>query len=218
MLKRALLLFVCLLASAGVVARADRAEPVAIRQTLDQFPITIGEWRGVQEPPFSKNILAVLGVNDYLTRAYFMPDRTGVGLYIGYYQSQRQGDTMHSPLSCLPGAGWEPLSKAAMRVNVDSSPEGPPREIEINRYVIQKGLDKQLVLYWYQAHNRVVASEYWGKFYLIADAVRMNRTDGSLVRVIAPIASASNGESMAEAAAVRFVKSLFPVLSNFLPA
>jgi EpsI family protein len=218
MLKRALLLFVCLLASAGVVARADRAEPVPIRQTLEQFPMTIGEWRGVQEPPFSKDILAVLGVNDYLTRAYFTPDQAGVGLYIGYYQSQRQGDTMHSPLSCLPGAGWEPLSKAAMRVNVDSSPGGPPREIEINRYLIQKGLDKQMVLYWYQAHNRVVASEYWGKFFLIADAVRMNRTDGSLVRVIAPIDSAANGESTAEAAAVRFVKSMFPVLSNFLPA
>ena len=217
MLKRALVLFVCLLASAGVVARADRAEPVPIRQTLDQFPMTIGEWLGVQEPPFSKDILAVLGVNDYLTRAYFTPDRTGVGLYIGYYQSQRQGDTMHSPLSCLPGAGWEPLSKAAKRVNVDSSPGGPPREIEINRYVIQKGLDKQMVLYWYQAHDRVVASEYWGKFYLIADAVRMNRTDGSLVRVMAPFASGADGESSAEAVAVRFVKSMFPLLSNFLP-
>jgi EpsI family protein len=217
MVKRALLLFVCLLVSAGVVARADRAEPIPIRQTLKQFPMAIGEWRGVQEPPFSKDILAVLGVNDYLTRAYFTPDRAGVGLYIGYYQSQRQGDTMHSPLSCLPGAGWEPLSKAALRVNVDSSPGGPPRDIEINRYLIQKGLDKQLVLYWYQAHNRVVASEYWGKFYLIADAVRMNRTDGSLVRVISPISTAEGGESTAEATAVRFVKSMFPLLSNFLP-
>ena len=163
MVKRALLLFVCLLVSAGVVARADRAEPVPIRQTLEQFPMAIGEWRGVREPPFAKDILAVLGVNDYLTRAYFTPDRAGVGLYIGYYQSQRQGDTMHSPLSCLPGAGWEPLSKAALRVNVDSSPGGPPRDIEINRYLIRKGLDKQLVLYWYEAHNRVVASEVPGQ-------------------------------------------------------
>ena len=105
-----------------------------------------------------------------------------------------------------------------MRVNVDSGPGGPPRDIEINRYLIRKGLDKQMVLYWYQAHNRVVASEYWGKFYLIADAVRMNRTDGSLVRVIAPISSEENGESTAEATAVRFVKSMFPILSNFLPA
>jgi EpsI family protein len=147
-----------------------------------------------------------------------MPDRAGVGVYIGYYQSQRQGDTMHSPLSCLPGAGWEPLSKSALRVTVDSSPGGAPREIEINRYLIQKGLDKQLVLYWYQAHNRVVASEYWGKFFLITDAVRLNRTDGALVRVISPIDAAQGGEGHAEAVAVRFVKTMFPMLTNFLPA
>ena len=218
MFRRSLILFVCLIVSAGIVARADRAEPVPIRQTLDLFPMTLGEWRGFQEAPFSKEILAVLGVNDYLARAYFTPDRSGVGLYIGYYQSQRQGDTMHSPLNCLPGAGWEPLSKSAMNLTVNANPEGEPRAIEINRYVIQKGIDKQLVLYWYQAHNRVVASEYWGKFYLISDAVRMNRTDGSLVRVIAPVTRQESGEAGAEAAAVRFVKTMFPLLSSYLPA
>jgi EpsI family protein len=218
MFGRALVLFVCFLVSAGIVARADRAEPIPIRQTLNGFPMTIGAWHGVQEPAFSKDILAVLGVDDYLTRAYFTPDRSGVGLYIGYYQSQRQGDTMHSPLNCLPGAGWEPLSKSDLRLAVADSPGGPSRDIEINRYLIQKGLDKQLVLYWYQAHNRVVASEYLGKFYLIADAMRMNRTDGSLVRVISPITTEENGEASAEKTAVGFVKTMFPLLSSYLPS
>ena len=216
MVKRALVLFACLLVSAGVVARADRAEPVPIRQTLDRFPMTIGAWRGVQEPAFPKDILAALGVDDYLTRVYFTPDRSGVGLYVGYYQSQRQGDTMHSPLNCLPGAGWQPLSKSDLHLVVDDGQEGPSRDININRYVIQKGLDKQLVLYWYQAHNRVVASEYWGKFYLIADAMRMNRTDGALVRVIAPVTN--NNDMGAERVATDFVKAIFPFLSSFLPA
>jgi len=176
----------------------------------------IGDWRGVQEPPFDANILAVLGVDDYLTRAYFAPDRSGVGLYIGYYGSQRQGDTMHSPLNCMPGAGWEPLSQTMMPLSVAADTSGAASHIVINRYVIQKGLDRQLVLYWYQSHGRVVASEYWGKYYLVRDAMRLNRTDGALVRVIAPIVG-DEGESNAEGTAVRFVKAMFPLLGSYLP-
>jgi EpsI family protein len=176
----------------------------------------IGDWRGVQEPAFDANILAVLGVDDYLTRAYFAPDRSGVGLYIGYYGSQRQGDTMHSPLNCLPGAGWEPVSQTMMPVSIAADTSGAASQIVVNRYVIQKGLDRQLVLYWYQSHGRVVASEYWGKYYLIRDAMRMNRTDGALVRVIAPV-NGDEGEPNAEASAVRFVKAMFPLLGSYLP-
>ena len=101
---------------------------------------------------------------------------------------------------------------------MQNSPASSAREIEINRYVIQKGLEKQLVLYWYQAHDRVVASEYWGKVYLVADAVRLNRTDGSLVRVIAPVGSGDNAEADAEAKAVDFVKTMFPLLADYLPS
>lgn len=181
--------------------------------------MALGDWQGRQEPPFPKDILAVLGVDDYLTRAYFTDGgRQGAGLYIGYYQSQRQGDTMHSPLNCLPGAGWEPLSKGNIQIAVPVASASAARDITINRYVIQKGLDRQLVLYWYQAHGRVIASEYWGKFFLIKDAVRLNRTDGSLVRVIVPIAGGDAGTPAAEETAVRFVKTLFPVLSGYLPS
>jgi EpsI family protein len=124
---------------------------------------------------------------------------------------------MHSPLNCLPGAGWEPVSKAPLSVAVPgASPDAPDPEIVINRYVIQKGIDRELVLYWYQSHGRVVASEYWGKFYLVRDAVRLNRTDGALVRVIAPIVG-DDGEGRAEATAVQFIQTLFPALSGYLP-
>ncbi len=219
MFPRVLALFTCLVVSAGVVARADRAEPVPIRQTLDRFPVIVDGWQGVAQAPFAKDVLAVLGVDDYLTRVYFTPDKSeGVGLYIGYYQSQRQGDTMHSPLNCLPGAGWEPLSQSQLTMTVRAGEQGGSRDIAVNRYVIRKGLERQLVLYWYQSHDRVVASEYWGKFYLISDAVRMNRTDGALVRVIVPVAPDDTGEARAEASAVRFVKSMFPLLANYLPA
>lgn len=215
---RLAILLVSLLVSAGVVTRADRAEPVPPRQTLDKFPTAIAGWNGTPQEPFTKDILAILGVDDYITRVYFNVDRTeGVGLYIGYYQSQRQGDTMHSPLNCLPGAGWEPVSNGRMALDVPTD-AGATRPIEINRYVIRKGLERQLVLYWYQAHDRVVASEYWGKFYLVADAMRMNRTDGALIRVIAPVTADDINEARAEASAVRFVKSMFPLLGSYLPA
>jgi EpsI family protein len=174
----------------------------------------IGEWRGVQEPPIEPRILAILGVNDYLSRAYFGPNRAGVGLYIGYYESQRQGDTIHSPLNCLPGAGWTPVSKTTLRIPFDG---GAGQGIAINRYVVQKGLDKELILYWYQSHGRVIASEYVSKFFLIRDAVSLNRTDGSLVRVIAPVSPNERGEAAAESTAVSFVKELFPLLGTYLP-
>src|SRR4051812_43810792 len=110
MSKRVLALFACLVVSAGVIARADRTEIVPVRQSLEHLPLVIDAWKGAHQEPFTKEILAILGVDDYLTRVYWTPERQGVGLYIGYYQSQRQGDTMHSPQNCLPGAGWEPVS------------------------------------------------------------------------------------------------------------
>jgi EpsI family protein len=219
MLTRSLILFACLTVAAGAIARAERSESVPPRAPLAEFPMQMGEWRGVQEPPFEASILRVLGVDEYLTRAYFLPDRSGVGLYIGYYRSQRQGDTMHSPLNCLPGSGWEPISQTYARVPVASGAAGgAPSEITINRYVVQKGLDRQLVLYWYQAHGRVIASEYWSKFYLIRDAVRLNRTDGALVRVIAPVLGDSvDAEARAERLGTAFIQTMFPRLSAYLP-
>jgi EpsI family protein len=86
--------------------------------------------------------------------------------------------------------------------------------IEVNRYVIQKGLEKQVVLYWYQSHGRVIASEYWAKIYLVMDAIRMNRADGALVRVISPVL---NSEKTAERHAVNFIRDLFSLLNRHLP-
>ena len=110
-----------------------------------------------------------------------------VGLYVGYHDSQRQGDTIHSPLNCLPGAGWQPLEQGRITVSVRDHGTARPAPIEVNRVVIGKGLDRQLVLYWYQSHRRVVASEYWGKVYTVLDAMRYNRTDAAMVRVITPV-------------------------------
>jgi EpsI family protein len=170
-------------------------------------------WHGRPQAAFTKSVLDVLGLNDYMTRWYASPAAGGgVDLYVGYWQSQRQGDTIHSPQNCLPGSGWEQLSQSIVPV------PGSSQSGTMNRYVIQKGLDRELVFYWFQSHGRIIASEYRSKFYLIADAVRMNRTDGAIVRVIASIANDSpEAEQQAQARSLRFINDLLPQLDSYLP-
>jgi EpsI family protein len=160
----------------------------------------------------------VLGADEYLSRVYHTDRRNYVGLYIGYYESQRQGDTIHSPLNCLPGAGWQPVSKSYVPISVVDS-DNRPSTITVNRYVIEKGIERQVVLYWYQSHGRAIANEYRSKVLMVYDAVRLNRSDAALVRVISPsIASEDNGETAADVRTVEFVKAMFPLLGKFLPS
>jgi EpsI family protein len=210
---RALTICAVMAVTSLFLANARHNEQPVSRLSFDSFPMTIADWRAVVDPPLEADILRVLGVDDYLSRVYYRPDRAAVGLYIGFYASQRQGDTIHSPLNCLPGAGWEPVSQGRLVVSGLGTGEG----IEVNRYVVQKGLQRQLVLYWYQSHGRVVASEYTSRLLLIGDAVRLNRTDGSMVRVIAAIPHDADG-SEAEKLAVTFVRQLFPLLAGYIPA
>lgn len=203
------------LATAGYLALVMRAEPVPVKQPLSSCPLLIDTWQGQKAPDFDPQTLAVLGVDEYISRVY--SDATGgaLTLYVGYYESQRQGDTMHSPLNCLPGAGWSPVSFDRIGIPVRKAADSAEETITVNRYVIEKGLDRQMVLYWYQSQGRVIASEYWGKFYLVLDAIRHNRTDGALVRIVVPIQS---DEAAAEGRAVAFAKTLYPLLGRYLPS
>jgi EpsI family protein len=208
------------LVTAGYLSHAAQSEITPARESLKTCPVTFSEWNGQHAGDFDEKTLAVLGVDEYLNRVYVNDQRRPVALYIGYYASQRQGATMHSPLNCLPGAGWTPVQFGRVRVNIPSmetagSSSAPATFITVNRYVIQKGLNRQLVLYWYQAHGRVVASEYWGRIYMVLDAIRTNRTDGALVRIVTPI---QDSEWEAERRAVDFVQVLFPHLSRYFPA
>lgn len=214
-LTRAAVLMLMMGATALFLANARRSEVPVTRASFNAFPMTLGNWHATVDPPLSEDILKVLGVDDYLARVYRRQDRAAVGLYMGFYGSQRQGDTIHSPLNCLPGAGWEPVRQGRLTI---ANADGAGRDITVNRYVVQKGLERQLVLYWYQSHGRVVASEYTSKLMLINDAIRINRTDGSLVRVIAPIAvSAEDDGAAAQQLAEDFVRVLFPQLPSYLP-
>jgi EpsI family protein len=204
-----------LVMAALYLTSASRAEEVPPREPLSNLSMTIDGWIGRREPDLTPEILAVLGADDYTIRTYGHQGAVPVGLYIGYHASQRQGDTIHSPLNCLPGAGWQPMEQTHAVIPVKIAPDaGASMPIEINRVIIQKGLDRQLVFYWYQSHRRVVASEYWGKIYTVLDSVRYARTDAALVRVIVPL---SEGSDAAETSATSFIQSLFPLLGRHLP-
>jgi EpsI family protein len=216
MATRILILTLCFLSASAFIAKASKTEPAFTREPLARLPLQIAKWQG-RDLGIDDKVLGVLGVDDYLNRAYVSP-ASAIGLYVGFYQTQRQGTTIHSPLNCLPGAGWNPVDRSYISITVAPAAFAPNREIQINRIIIEKGLDRQVALYWYQAHGRIVANEYWGRIYAVLDAMRLNRTDGAMVRVIAPIAgSGLQAEQTAEKAAVDFVQSIFPFLSQSLP-
>lgn len=212
---RAVTVSVCLLATAMAVSAASRIEKVPVRASLSELPSTIGDWHLRRTEQLDAKVLAVLRPDDYTMRDYVRGSSDFAGLYIGYLGSQRQGDTIHSPLNCLPGSGWIPTSVGHAVLTVPSGEAGA-RRIEINRVVIEKGTDRQLVYYWYQSHGRVTASEYWGKFYTVVDAIRLARTDAALVRVVIPLRDVDNGA--ADRAAESFIRGLFPQLPRYLPS
>lgn len=215
---RPLALTLIFLAVSGIIARMSKPEIIPIREHLSGLPTRIGPWESFQSIPMDSSIRAVLGVDDYVNRIYFNSEQFPLTVYIGYYESQREGDTIHSPLNCLPGAGWNPIYKSRVAVPT-ASVSAKHREIVINRLIIAKGTQKQLVFYWYQSHGRVIASEYWGKFYTVTDALKTNRTDAALVRVLVPVVGSSpNDEKAAERRGIDFVQLLFGNLDRFLPS
>lgn len=199
-----------LLAAALFLHARSRPEPRASRLPVVDFPQEIAGWTG-KDMGIPQDIRDILGPGDFLSRIYFQPAHPYIDFFIAYFPTQRTGNSIHSPKNCLPGSGWSPTESGYLRLR---APDGSA--VTVNRYIIAKGLDKQFVLYWYQSHGRVVASEYWAKYYLVKDAIALNRTDGSLVRVITPIAP---GESTASAQqrAVAFAESTLGKLDQVIP-
>lgn len=211
MLGRAALLSGLIVAAGVYGTRVAGSERPVSREALASLPRELGEWRAAGDIPIDDESLAVLGVDDYVNRMYSRSGSPPVSLYIGYYASQRQGDTIHSPQNCLPGAGWQATESTRTSLDINGN------AVSVNRYVIQKGIDRQIVLYWYQGRGRIVANEYANKLWLMVDAARLHRTNGSLVRVIAPVRAANGGTAAADSAAAEFARQLYPHLSSHLP-
>jgi EpsI family protein len=214
MTARLVLLSACFLATAVYTRHAMRPEELPPRTPLDRLTNQVGRWTGREAPKFSDEVLAVLGADELVNRWYVAPREPAVSLYVGYYRSQREGDTIHSPMNCLPGAGWLPVANDQASIDVP----GRHAPIVVNRFVIRKGADRQVVLYWYQSNGRIVASEYWSKVYMVYDAVRRHRSDAAIIRVISPVLPNEDGTSAAERRVTEFVQALFPHLDIHLPS
>lgn len=208
---RFITVLVLLGATALLLQARNTAEIIPAHQPLQSFPRTFDRWLSI-DVPLSKDVLEVLGPGDFLMREYqYGPSTPSVGLFIAYFPSQRSGDTIHSPKNCLPGAGWAPLRSDRIALNL--SGHSP---FQANRYLIALGQERQLVLYWYWAHDRAVASEYWAKYYLVADSIRMRRSDGSLIRLTTKF---SPGESIdsAQQRLLALANNIVPVIDDYVP-
>jgi len=201
-----------LLAGTALLLQArNSSEIIPAREPLASFPTTLGGWAS-SDIPLSQDVLDVLGPGDFLLRNYQNPaSGPDVDLFIAYFPSQRSGDAIHSPKNCLPGAGWAPVSSDRITLSLPGHASFPA-----NRYLIAKGEDRRLVLYWYWAHDRAVASEYAAKFYLVADSIRKRRSDGSLIRVTTGVANNESLES-AQQRLLTVVGNVIPLVSGYVP-
>lgn len=210
--KKAWLVAVLLLLGAGVRAWVSVPPQERPRKDFSSFPTQLGGWtqRGVYA--MDDEVSGVLKADDTVNRRY--ADGKGpVDLFIAYYKIQRAGESMHSPKNCLPGSGWTPVVNDRVVMDAHGA-DGSP--VYINRYVIEKGSERALVLYWYQASGRVIASEYWGKFYLVYDTFRSGRRDGALVRITLPLLRDSDQDDMT-ARGLEFARAVAAPLAPFLP-
>jgi len=181
------------------------------RLPIRSFPMQLGAWSGV-ERPIDKSVLEVLGPGEFTVRDYYRDDDPEpTNLYLAYFPSQRTGDSIHSPRNCIPGDGWTPIGSSQITIAVPGHAEFPA-----NRYIIAKGDARRLVLYWFWAHDRGVASEYWAKFYLVKDALHMNRSDGALVRIVINM---QPGEAVdaAQQRLMPFAADVIPLLNDYIP-
>jgi EpsI family protein len=200
-----------LLLGGGIINVWERAgEAHVSRRNLKDFPAQIGSWRQVGDDlRFDGETEKVLRADDYLSRNLVSNGRTA-SFYVGYYATQRNGATYHSPLNCLPGSGWVMSDPARITI----TPTGGGASFEANRFVIANGRDRALMIYWYQGRGRAVASEYWGKIYTVMDSVRRRRSDGAMVRVMVPL---GNSQDEAQDTAVEIASQAASQLTEFVP-
>jgi EpsI family protein len=193
------------------MSQAVRETP--IRQPLSGFPSEIGDWKFARKSFFAAPVIDMLGVNDYISYDYAEGSGRVLNLYISYFTAVGVTGAYHSPQNCLPGGGWNivsvediPLAKAP----------APHTGAAIKKVVVQKGSEQQVVLYWFQNRGRIIASEYWEKIYLVADAIFKQRRDGSFIRIIGLVPKGSDKDKFAQEM-IDFAGSVIAIASDFIP-
>lgn len=180
----------------------------------DMIPRAYAGWSS-EDVIISEDEQRVAGMTEYVLRRHSPPDAVGdeavaaaFSVYVGYYESQSQGKTIHSPKNCLPGGGWEPLTSGRETIETALGP------VAVNRYLIGNGPAKALVLYWYQGRGRVEANEYVVKWDLLRDQALLGRSDEALVRIVVPV---RGSEDAAFAQAEQIARELVVDVDRALP-
>ena len=210
MLRWAPAILLALGAVAGSVTKAQRTIPLEQPLAASVAPQIVGLAAGDElELPERERLVA--GVDSYLLRAYRAsdaPNAASLSLYVGYYERQRQGHTIHSPKNCLPGAGWEALASTTHTIRTSVG------DVRVSRTLLQRDKERAVVLYWYQGRGRIQSNEYAVKWNLFLDSALRRRSDEALVRIVAPV---QHSEEASLALASAFAGDLIPQLSNSLP-
>lgn len=206
-----LLTLLLLLHALGMALIARQENPTVIA-ALNQFPSAVGSWTMLRDYPVEEQVQKVLKADDTLNRFYGHNDtQNGASIFIAYFRSQQNGKAPHSPKNCLPGAGWTPVINDRLEIKLP----GRADPVSVNHFVVQLGDQQSVVLYWYQGHGHIIASEYLAKIYLVLDSIRLNKSDTALVRIVVPATTSTTKQ--ATETAVSFAQALYPELKQRLP-
>lgn len=209
--QRTIIIIAILLITAILTSFASNSERIAPNKSFSEFPLAIDQWQG-QKGELDQEVYNILGVEDYIL-ANYRKSSSGevVNLYVGFYQSQKEGDIIHSPKNCMPGAGWNITNTSIEPVTITNAGEN----INVIKLLLQKGAQKQIVLYWFQSRGRIIASEYMQKIWLVVDSITKHRTDGSFVRLISPVII---DEETTLKVLKEFTNKVYPFLSEHIPS
>ena len=210
-LKRSIIVSLLMVSTGFYIFFISHGEAVPLRKTFSIFPKKIDGWIG-REEFFDEKIYKILGVDDSILISYHNSDGKNVQLYTGYYHSQREGDIIHSPKNCMPGSGWNIIETSFENLTISGDTH---KRIRVIKLILEKGISKQVALYWFQSRGRFISSEYWQKIYLVWDAIFKNRTDGSFVRLIAPIQN--EDVELTSGYLKLFAENMIPILGEYLP-
>jgi EpsI family protein len=177
---------------------------------LAEFPAELSGWVLFRDDPIGAEVAAELRADATLSRYYRTAGNSAMAhLLVAWFQTQQGGKQPHSPKVCLPASGWTPVNSGETTIQTVDGP------ISVNRYLVADRTSKAVVLYWYQTPRRAIAGEWSAKFWLLADALRYQRTDTALVRVVVPVIGDRDGEATMTAAS--FAASCYRRLRTALP-
>ncbi|WP_051261029.1 VPLPA-CTERM-specific exosortase XrtD [Desulfovibrio inopinatus] len=178
---------------------------------FDSFPLQIGAWQG-KRITLEQNVLDNLWADSYISGTYKNEDTGNIlHLLVPFYAHQTTGHTAHAPTSCLLGSGWFLSKKDELPAD-----ESHGRNFSVGRMILEKDDYTLLSNFWFEQRGRHLTNEFLNKFYLLWDALTLQRSDGALVRVemiLLPGQSVEQGQRILD----DFVARLKPLLHHYLP-